>query len=159
MSRTRTRVVEVASVVAAEPERVWARVVTPEGIADELAPWLGMSMPPGARGRTVDTVPVGVPLGRAWLRLLRVLPVEYDAMTLVEVVPGRSFREESTMLALRRWGHERSVEPAGAGTTRVVDRLTFEPRLLLRPTAPVVARVVRALFEHRHRRLVRHWAG
>lgn len=151
--------VEVASVVAAEPERVWARVVTPEGIADELAPWLGMGMPPGVRGRTVDTVPVGVPLGRAWLRLLRVLPVEHDAMTLVEVVPGRSFREESTMLTLRRWGHERTVEPAGLGTTRVVDRLTVEPRWLLRPATPVVLRLVRALFEHRHRRLARFFAS
>lgn len=81
------RVVEAASLVTAEPAAGWARVVT-EGIADELAPWLAMSTPPGARGRTIDTVPVGRPPGRARLRLLGVLPVEYDAMTLVARLVG-----------------------------------------------------------------------
>ena len=52
------RVIERSSVVAAAADRVWARVVTPEGINDELRPVMTMSMPRGAESLTVDTVPV-----------------------------------------------------------------------------------------------------
>lgn len=58
---------EQSSRLPAPPPRVWERVVTPEGINDEMRPWLTMSMP-GGRTLTVDTVTLGVPVGRAWLR-------------------------------------------------------------------------------------------
>ncbi|WP_230872167.1 hypothetical protein [Mycobacterium canetti] len=64
--------IERQSVVAAPAEQVWQRVVTPEGINDELRPWMTMSVPRGAKGITVDTVPIGAPIGRAWLRLFGV---------------------------------------------------------------------------------------
>ena len=67
-------VVEQQSHVDAPVERVWARVVTPEGINDELRPWMTMSMPRGAESLTVDSVPVGEPIGRCWLRLFGVVP-------------------------------------------------------------------------------------
>ena len=35
--------------------------------------------------------------------LLRVLPVEYDDLTIAELEPGRRFLERSTMMTLRRW--------------------------------------------------------
>jgi ligand-binding SRPBCC domain-containing protein len=57
--------IERQSVVDAPHEQVWARVVTPEGINDELRPWLTMSMPRGAKDLTVDTVPVGTRSGAA----------------------------------------------------------------------------------------------
>jgi ligand-binding SRPBCC domain-containing protein len=41
-------IIERQSMVDAPAERVWARVVTPEGINDELRPWMTMSMPRGA---------------------------------------------------------------------------------------------------------------
>jgi hypothetical protein len=71
-------IVERQSIVEATAEQVWARVVTPEGINDELRPWLTMSMPRGAKSLTVDNVPIGTPIGRAWLRLFGVLPFDYD---------------------------------------------------------------------------------
>ena len=46
-------IIERQSIVDAPTERVWARVVTPEGINDELRPWLTMSMPRGAKDLTV----------------------------------------------------------------------------------------------------------
>ena len=49
--------IEWQSVVDAPAEQVWARVVTPEGINDEVRPWLTMSMPRGAKDSTVDNVP------------------------------------------------------------------------------------------------------
>ena len=58
-------IIERQSVVDAPAEQVWARVVTPEGINDEVRPWMTMSMPRGAKNLTVDTVPVGTPIGRA----------------------------------------------------------------------------------------------
>jgi hypothetical protein len=44
-------------------------VVTSEGINDEVRPWVTMTMPRAADGLTVDKLPVGVPIGPAWLRV------------------------------------------------------------------------------------------
>jgi ligand-binding SRPBCC domain-containing protein len=150
-------IIERQSMVDAPAERVWARVVTPEGINDELRPWMTMSMPRGAESLTVDNVPIGTPIGRCWLRLFGVLPCDYDLLKIAELQPGRGFREESTMGSMRRWRHERCVTPDGDGKTVVHDRITFQLRAVLRPLTPVVAAGLRALFGHRHRRLQRHF--
>jgi ligand-binding SRPBCC domain-containing protein len=152
-------IVERESIVEAPAERVWARVVTPEGINDELRPWMSMSTPRGAETMTVDTVPIGAPIGRAWLRLFRVLPFDYDRLSIAELEPGRRFLEQSTMLSMRRWQHERTLTPQGAGQTILRDRITFEPRVPLMFAAPVIARGLHALFGHRHRRLRRHFSS
>lgn len=152
-------IVERRSTVDAPVEQVWARIVTPEGINDELRPWMTMSMPRGAKSLTVETVPVGEPIGRCWLRLFGVIPFDYDKLMIAELWPGRGFSEASTMLSMRVWCHERTLEPAGEAKTVVHDRLTFELRAPLRPLAPVIAAGVNALFGHRHRRLARHFAG
>jgi ligand-binding SRPBCC domain-containing protein len=150
-------IVERQSIIDAPAQRVWARVVTPEGINDELQPWMTMSMPRGAKSLTVDNVPIGTPIGRAWLRLFGVLPFDYDRLSIAELQPGRSFREESTMLSMRQWRHERCVTPDGDGKAVVQDRITFELRAILRLLTPVVAIGLSALFGHRHRRLQRHF--
>jgi ligand-binding SRPBCC domain-containing protein len=152
-------IIERQGSVDASAEDVWARVVTPEGINDELRPWMTMSLPRGAQSLTVDNVPIGTPIGCCWMRLFGVLPFDYDRLTIAELQPGRGFREESTMLSMRRWRHERSVTPDGDGKAVVRDRITFQLRGLLRPLTPVVAAGLRALFGHRHRRLQRHFTG
>jgi hypothetical protein len=140
---------------------VWDRVTSPSGIRHELRPVLSMTMPPGLRGRSISEVGdlLGRPLGKAWLLLLGVVPVEYDDMVLVEVVDGRSFHERSRMATLARWEHERTVLPVEPDSCEVADRLVFVPRVLA--DRVVVRRVVQglvsALFAHRHRRL-RRWA-
>ena len=150
-------IIERQSTIDAPADRVWARVITPEGINDELRPWMTMSMPRGAESLTVDNVPIGVPIGRAWMRLFGVLPFDYDRLMIAELEPGRRFDEQSTMLSMRQWRHERSVTPDGDGKTVVHDRLTFELRTPLRPLTAVVAAGIRALFGHRHRRLQRYF--
>jgi hypothetical protein len=138
--------------------RVWARAVTEEGITAELAPILRMTMPPGLRGRTVDDVEVGVPLGRSWILLGGLLPVDYDDLCLAELEPGRRFLERSSTLAFRVWQHERVVEPEADGSCRVTDALGFElrPAIAWIPGAErLAATIVDALFHHRHRRLAR----
>jgi ligand-binding SRPBCC domain-containing protein len=150
-------IIERQSIIDAPVEQVWARVITPEGINDEVRPWMTMSMPRGAKSLTVDNVPIGTPIGRAWLRLFGVLPFDYDRLTIAALEPGHSFDEQSTMMSMRRWRHQRSVTPSDDGKAVVRDRITFELRAPLRPTTPLVGAGIRALFGHRHRRLQRHF--
>jgi len=156
---TTAMIIERQSVIDAPVDRVWARVVTPEGINDELRPWMTMSMPRGAEDLTVDTVPVGTPVGRCWMRLFGVLPFDYDDLMIAELWPGRGFDEQSTMMSMRSWRHERTLEPDGDAKTVVRDRLTFELRTPLRVLTPVIGAGVGALFSHRQRRLQRHFAS
>lgn len=146
------RTVEKRVLVQAHVEDVWARVVTPAGFNHEMRPWVTMTMPRAARGLTVETVPLGRPVGRAWLRLLGVIPFDYDRLVIVELEPGRRFLERSTMLSMRQWEHERILTPT-AGGTEVHDRIAFEPRLALRPLSRLLARGVDTFFQHRQRRL------
>lgn len=148
----------VSSALDRPAAEVWERAVTEEGINDELAPLLRMTMPRGLRGKTVDTVEVGAELGRSWILLGRLLPVDYDDLKLVELEPGRRFLERSRTLAFSVWQHERTIEPEGAASCRVTDRLSFELKrgvARIPGAGGIATAVVRALFGHRHRRLAR----
>ena len=137
--------------LAAAPDTVWRRVTSVDGIADEMAPLLRMTFPRGMQALPIDGVMPGQKLCRSWLLLLRVLPVDWSDLTLVELEPGRRFLERSPMLSMAFWQHERIVSPSAQGTI-VVDNLSFRPRLLPR----VLARASVALFfRHRHARLRR----
>lgn len=153
MARTVTVVRQ--SVIPAAADQVWARAVTFEGIDHELRPWLSMTVPAGAEGLDLASVVPPQHLGRSWVRLLGVLPVDFDDITVAEVGPDRRFLERSRMLSAPVWQHERTVEPVDATSCRVRDELTFRPRRGLGLLAP---RLVGALFTHRHRRLRAHWA-
>jgi len=148
-------------VIPALADRVWARAVTPEGINHELGPWMRMRMPRALRGKTIDDVRPGEPLGRCWLLLFGVVPFDYDDLTVAELEPGRRFLERSTMLSMRSWEHERIVEPRGEGACEVADRLRFEPRRWVAwiPGAERFARnLVGRTFDHRHGRLRGYWS-
>lgn len=150
----------ISTRLAARADDVWARAVTPEGINDELRPLVRMTMPRSLRGRTIDDLPVGETVGRSWILLAGLLPVDYDDLRLVELEPGRRFVERSATASLRVWTHERTVEPAGDGECQISDRLGWEPRAPLARvpgSERVIAAIVGALFRHRHRRLRRRW--
>ena len=141
---------------------VWARAVTEPGINDELWPLLRMTFPRDLRGLTIDEVEVGAPLGRSWILLGGLVPVDFDDLCLVELEPGRRFLERSRTLSFSVWQHERLVEPNGNGRCRITDRLGFElrsPLARMPGSARVARRIVAAIFRHRHRRLARHHAG
>jgi ligand-binding SRPBCC domain-containing protein len=148
------RVVERQSVLAAPPEEVWERVSTFEGINDELGPLLRMTAPARVRSLDPADVVLGERLFRSWVLLFGVLPIDYDDLTLIALEPGRGFHERSRMLSMRVWEHERTLEPDGAGCL-VRDRLSFEPRLP--GMGPLLERIVRATFAHRHGRLRRRF--
>lgn len=122
-----------------------------------MRPYLKMTLPPGVDGLDPGTVELGKPIGRSWILLFRLLPFDYDDVTLVRLEPERGFLERSQMLSQRVWEHERTLEPIDGGGCRVTDRLGWQPRLGLpaRPLRPVIA----WFFRHRHRRLQRHFGG
>ncbi|MFC7450911.1 hypothetical protein [Rhodococcus daqingensis] len=159
---TRSRAFERTSVVEAPREAVWARIVTPQGINDEMMPVMRMAMPRGVRGLTVDTVPVGRRIGRCRLFLFGVVPFDHDDLLIAELEPGHRFHERSTMASMRVWEHERTLTAEAGRRTLVRDRVRFEPRrpLVAVPGLPwLLERGLALFFAHRHRKLQRHFAN
>lgn len=145
----------IGSTLEAEPAAVWGRVMSAAGINAELGPLLRMTVPRGLDSLDLHGLGPGR-LGRSWLLLFGLIPIDYDDIGLERIDPGRGFLERSTMLSQRLWEHERTLEPGGAGTA-IVDRLAWELRLPLpgRLLRPLIA----AVFRHRHRQLRRHFGG
>ena len=116
-------------------------------------------MPKGiADGTSIDDVPLGETIGRSWIRLAR-LPVDYDDLRLVERGPGMRFLERSKLASARLWEHEREVTATSPETCEITDRVAIELRSPLRVMggARLAPRIIRRLFEHRHRRLAERW--
>jgi ligand-binding SRPBCC domain-containing protein len=147
-----------ASVDLATPaDALWRSVCRLEGVNYELGPILRMTAPRGLREASIDEVVVGEPVGRSWLLLGGLVPVDYDDLRIVELEPPRRFLERSTMLTMTVWEHERTIEPRGDGSV-LTDGLGFQLRPGLRALPGVerlAATIVAALFRHRHRRLAK----
>jgi hypothetical protein len=148
--------IRVSSRLAATPEAVWERAMSAEGINHELGPLFRMTIPRGLGELDLAKVEPGR-LGRSWILLFGLIPVDYDDLGLERVEPGRGFLERSTMLSQRLWEHERTIEAAAGGGCTIADRVAWEPR------PPLPGRLMRplfaAVFRHRHRRLRRHFGG
>lgn len=142
--------IRVSSRLRTPPDAVWARVITAAGVNDELRPLLRMTVPRGLEDFSIDDVEIGRPIGRSWVLLFGLIPFDYDELCLQRVEPGRGFLERSRMLSQRLWEHERTIEPREGGC-ELTDRVAWEPRLPL-PGA-LLAPLIRAVFQHRHRRL------
>jgi ligand-binding SRPBCC domain-containing protein len=139
----------VSSRLAADPAAVWERVTSVEGVNDELAPIVRMTVP-----REGDQLRTG-PLGRSWILLFGLVPIDYDDLCLESIDPGRGFSERSTLGSASAWHHDRDLLPLPGGGCRVVDRIGFEPRV---PAAGgLMAFLFEATFRWRHRRLRRRF--
>jgi hypothetical protein len=151
--RRRAEIVETSR-LAAEPSAVYERVMSAAGINFEMAPLLRMTVPRGLGDLDLAGVEPGR-LGRSWILLFGLVPVDYDDLGLERIDPGRGFLERSTMLSQRLWEHERTIEPLPSGGCILTDRIAWEPRL------PLPGRLLRplfgAFFRHRHRRLRSHF--
>jgi hypothetical protein len=148
--------IRVTSRLRADAAVVWERVITAEGVNDELRPLLRMTVPRGLGDFGLDDVELGRPLGRSWVLLFGVIPFDYDEICLERVEPGHGFLERSRMLTQRFWEHERTIEPSEGGC-ELTDRLAWEPRLPL-PGA-LLKPLIAAVFKHRHRRLRSRFGG
>jgi ligand-binding SRPBCC domain-containing protein len=153
----RSAEITVSSHLDATPAQVWDRVITPEGIRDEMHPYLRMTLPAGVERLDPESIELGKKIGRSWILLFGLLPFDYDDITLARLEPKRGFLERSQMLSQRVWEHERSLEPDPDGGCLITDRVSWQPRLGLpgRPLRPVIA----WFFGHRHKRLRRHFGG
>ncbi len=144
----------IFSDLAATPEAVWRHATSMDGVNGELMPLLRMTIPTGLKGARLDDLPVGQPVGRSWLLLLGLIPVDFDHLTIARRGPELRFLERSTMLTQSRWEHERAVEAVDGGC-RLTDRLQWHGRIpglgaLYRLAVPI-------LFRHRHRQLRRRF--
>lgn len=154
--------VECRSVVAASVDRVWARITSPEGINDELMPFMRMTVPRSLRGKRIEDLELGTRAGRSWLLLFGFLPFDYDDIVIgeLELGPRPRFLETSSMFALKTWRHERLLRPDRDGC-KVIDRIAFEPRFPF-SAVPRFRRTIRAMLRflvgHRHRRLARYFS-
>jgi ligand-binding SRPBCC domain-containing protein len=134
----------------ASPQEAWSWATSVAGILAELRPLARMTLPRGVASILELDVPLGTPLARSWILLFGFLPLDRSDLTLVELDVGHGFVEESPMLGMRLWRHERRIAAVPGGST-ITDRLTFEPRF----GGPLVRWFVAALFRHRHRVLGR----
>lgn len=143
-----------ASWLPTDPATVFRVIRTMEGVNRELRPWIRMTFPP-RHATLLDEESQGVSFA-SWLLALGVVPFDRHRLTLERIYQGPEvygFDEESTSWLQRRWRHERRVVAAPGGC-EVIDRLVVVPRVGV--VAPIVRRIVQALFEHRHRVLRRH---
>jgi ligand-binding SRPBCC domain-containing protein len=140
--------------LAAPPQEVWAWATSIDGIAAEMFPLLRMRFPAGTSALFDDRFSPGRRLHRSWLLLFGLLPVDRSDLTFLELEPGRRFLEQSPMLSMKLWRHERIVEPAPGGAV-LADRLEFAPRV----GAPLVRFFVKWFFERRHAALRRRFGA
>jgi ligand-binding SRPBCC domain-containing protein len=138
------------SELKASPDEAWSWVTSMAGILAELRPIARMTAPRGITTILDVDVKLGMPLTRSWFLLFGFLPLDRSDLTLIELDDRHGFVEQSPMLSMRLWRHERTIDPV-AGGCKISDRLTFEPRF----SARLVKWFIAALFRHRHRVLRR----
>jgi ligand-binding SRPBCC domain-containing protein len=151
-------VIEQETRLARPAAEVWARATTPAGVNAELGPWMRMTVPRPWRDASLADIRPGTTIGRSWVLLLGVLPIDYDDLGIAEVREGY-FKERSAMASALTWQHERWVndDRRGSGPGCVVrDRVEYVPRrwVAALPGATRAHRaIITATFRHRHRRL------
>jgi ligand-binding SRPBCC domain-containing protein len=141
-----------ATKVAASAEEVWAWSTSISGIKSEMWPIMKMTFPKEMTHIGKDTT-LRKPLCRCKFLLFGIFPVDMSKLTFVELEPGRRFVEQSPLLSMRFWRHERVVTPTRDGAC-VTDRLQFSPHF----ASPVVAWFVKLFFGHRHAVLSRSFS-
>lgn len=150
--RSQAQVVR-SSELAATRQAVWDRISTPAGVDYEFRPLMRMTFPKHVASLSPQDVVLGEKIGRCWILLFGIIPLDYDDLVLVSIDEGHGFLERSTLMTQRTWQHERTITETAAGNCVITDRLTFEPRLPV--PGWLFVPIIKAVFAHRHRRLRR----
>ena len=137
--------VQLESNVPRSPAELWDWSTSVEGVVTEMGPVLKLDFPEGMTHIPRD----GSTLGRP---LFGVVPVDLSRLTFTEMEPGRRFVEQSPLLSMKSWRHERIITPSPDGS-KVVDRLEFTPRF----AGPIVGWIIERFFRHRHAVLKKHY--
>jgi hypothetical protein len=141
---------EFESSLPVSTDVLWAWITSVDGILAEMWPLVRMTVPRSVKSLTDVNVRFGEPLFRSWVLLFGIVPVDRSDLTLVEMQPGQRFLEQSPMLGMKLWRHERVIAPSGSGS-KIIDRLEFQPRF----GVFFMRWFVKTLFAHRHRVLRR----
>ena len=114
----------------------------------EMMPILSMTHPSGLHSIEDLAVIPGRRLFRSVLLLAGFFPFDFSDLTLVEISHGKRLVEESPMLSMRKWRHEREIldHPSQPGLLVLRDTLTFAPRI----PRFIANWFVSAFFRHRH---------
>jgi len=127
----------------------WAWSTSLDGVRTEMRPLLKVVFPKSMTHIGPDTA-LNTVLGRCQFLLFGVFPIDMSKLRFTEMEPGHRFVEESDLMSMRSWRHERVITPSTDGRgARVTDHLAFTPRL----ATPVVRYLVKLFFEHRHKKL------
>ena len=133
-----------ATTVPASVDEAWSWSTSIRGIKSEMWPILKMTFPKDLTHIGKETT-LQKPICRCQFLLLGLFPIDMSKLTFVELEPGRRFVEQSPLLSMRLWRHERIVTPSPDGAV-VTDNVEFTPRF----AEPVVGWFVKRFFEHRH---------
>jgi ligand-binding SRPBCC domain-containing protein len=139
-------VLRFESELSASPERVWEWMTSVRGVQTELRPIMKMTAPKSVTKMTDVPIELGRPLFRSWVFLFGVLLIDRSDLTLISLDTGSGFVEESPMLSMKLWRHERRISAKNGGTI-LTDTLTFEPRF----AAGLSVWLIQKTFGHRHR--------
>ena len=144
--------VKFESKVPRTARELWDWSTSVRGVDAEMGPVLKLDFPKGMTHIPRDGSGLGKPLGNCKFLLFGILPVDLSRLTFVEVEPGRRFVEQSPLLSMKSWRHERVIAPAQGGT-KVVDTLEFTPRF----ATGIVKWFISKFFQHRHAVLQREF--
>jgi ligand-binding SRPBCC domain-containing protein len=140
------------SKIPATPDEVWNWSTSVKGVGTEMGPILKLHFREGGIPVPHDRDSLGKVLGKGTFLLFGIIPIDQSRLTFVEVEPGQRYVEQSQLLSMKRWRHERIIAP-GADGTRVIDKLEFTPRF-----ADGVAKwFISWLWKHRHQVLRRQF--
>ena len=141
----------MTTTVPVSTQEAWAWSTSLDGVRTEMRPLLKVVFPKGMTDIGADTM-LGKPLGRCQFLLFGLFPIDMSKLTFTEIVPGHRFVEQSALLSMRAWRHERVVTAAANGRGAcITDHLAFSPRF----ATPVVRAMVKLFFTHRHKKLAR----
>jgi hypothetical protein len=140
--------------LACSAQALWFAISHMDQINYELAPYLAMTAPARAREQSIEDLALGELAFVSVILLFKVLPIDLHFLKLQERREGVGFVESSSSLANALWRHERfiSASTPDAASCSITDRISFRSRI--RGFDRLILPLVRALFAHRHRKLL-----
>lgn len=141
---------EFRTEVKASPEEVWEHASTMAGVNMELSPIIRMTYPQRCASLNAESMNKKNGYVTSWILLFGLIPVDRWVMHFVEFGPRFRFLERSKVCSMKFWEHERNIVGCNGGAL-IIDRIRFIP--IMKPLAPIVARMMRTVFINRHRNL------
>ncbi|WP_284380908.1 hypothetical protein [Litoribrevibacter albus] len=125
-------------------------LLTMGGVNNELGPYIRMSAPARWSSMSLADWPTNEVLFTSWITLFGVLPIDLHRFKFEET-NEQGFKETSSSLMNRAWHHSRLITELDEGCL-VTDTVQYQSKL--GPVGRLFLPVYKAIFKHRHRRLI-----